>query len=112
MHELTICYHLIQTLQDEVESNVQSIKKIWLAVGELAGIEIDALQFSFPIAAKNSIAANAKLIIHSVAGTAWCETCQLDVNIKTSFAPCPRCGSYDYQIQRGKELMITKIEVG
>ena len=112
MHELNICFSIINSLEQRA-SNQQllRISKVWLEVGALAGIELDALRFSFPIAAKGSIASQASLEIISIAGNACCNKCKNSFIIKTLFDPCCYCDSYDYQVTQGKELRILKMEV-
>lgn len=112
MHELTICLHLIRLIEKEsTMKKFQQVKKIWLEIGELSGIELDAMYFSFPIAAKNTVAQQAQLIINRITGEAWCETCHVNVTIRARFHPCPNCGRYQYQISQGEQLKIAKMEV-
>lgn len=110
MHELNLCLSIIKTLEARAD-NTSRINKVWLEVGTLAGVELDALRFSFPIAAANTIAANATLEIIETPGEAWCQSCQRDVTMSTCFAACPHCNGYNYQVIRGKELKIIKMEV-
>lgn len=113
MHELNICLSLVRLLEKQiaVENHECHLKTIWIEVGELAGIELFALQFSFPIAAANSIAENAVLKIKQVAGCAWCHRCKKNTAIKTLFDSCNKCGYHDFDIVRGKELRVIKVEV-
>lgn len=113
MHELNICLSLIRLLENQLTEHHtnKNIKKIWVEVGELAGIEMDALKFSFPIAASKSVAEKAILKIIPIAGCAWCNSCKNHIVIKTFFDSCVKCGCYDFRIIRGKELRILKIEV-
>lgn len=111
MHELNMCLSLIRLLEKQISGQNQPIKTIWIEVGELAGVELEALQFSFPIAAADTIAAKAQLVIHSIAGNAWCNHCKKNTSIKTFFDSCDKCGYHDFQITQGKELRIIKIEV-
>lgn len=117
MHELNICLSLIRIIEQEVladtarQGSLCRVKKIWLEVGDLAGIDTDALRFSFPIAAARSIANNASLMIITLAGRAWCNECHDSVTIKTRLDSCPNCGNYDYRIMQGKELRVVKMEV-
>ncbi|MCX7122008.1 MAG: hydrogenase maturation nickel metallochaperone HypA [Gammaproteobacteria bacterium] len=109
MHELTICLQLIKLI--EKKSKKQRIKKIWIAVGELTGIDPHALQFSFPIAASHSIAKEAVLEIISISGQSYCNICKINNMIKRLFDPCEKCGLFDFKITQGKELRIVKMEI-
>lgn len=112
MHELNICLNVLSTLETQADQHhFHRVKTLWLEIGDLAGIELDALRFSFPIAASRTIAENATLKIIGVSGKAWCNDCQNSVIIKTLFDPCPHCGDYNYRITQGKALRIIKVEV-
>src|SRR3990167_7587821 len=103
MHELNICLNILNVLERQAHENYfHRVKTIWLEIGELAGIEIDALKFNFPVAASHTLAENATLEIVSVEGRALCHGCQNNVIIKTYFNPCPQCDSYNYTITQGK----------
>jgi len=82
MHELTVCHSIIKTLEGQAKIQAfTKIKTIWLEIGKLTCIELDALQFSFPIVAKDSIAETASLKIKPVAGLAFCQNCQIQMHI-------------------------------
>src|SRR5690606_1053336 len=102
-------------LEDSAKSSdpkVSSIKKVWVEVGALLGIEIEALKFSFPIAASKTIAQGASLEIIKQAGQAWCSNCKKDFALDTLFTPCVFCGLYEYDIICGKAFKLIKMEAG
>lgn len=112
MHELSICLNILQLLEKEAAKNhFQQVKKLWLEIGDLTGIEVAAVQFSFPIAAKRTIAEDAELTIISVAGRGQCKNCQTDIELLSLFSPCPYCAEFNYNIYQGNELNILKMEV-
>ncbi|MBY0377442.1 MAG: hydrogenase maturation nickel metallochaperone HypA [Gammaproteobacteria bacterium] len=114
MHELNICLSLIRLLEQNAHQTsppVQRIKTIWLEIGQLAGLDLDAIYFSFPIAVANTLAQGAKLKIITEAGKAFCHQCKKNVTIDSLLAPCALCGQYDYRIIQGKALRIRTIEV-
>lgn len=117
MHELNICYELMRLVKKSFNTaqlqnnNLCKVNAVWIEVGMLAGIELSALQFSFPIAAKNTIAEHADLKIQIIAGQAWCKICKDHVSMQTLYDACANCGKYDYQVTQGRELRLSKIEV-
>lgn len=112
MHELTICNNIINlAITHARKNNAVCIKAVCIEVGDLAGIDLDALRFSFPIAAARSIAQNATLEITTVPGRARCDICQKTVTLNSYLDPCSQCGQFNYQIMKGKELRIVKMEV-
>lgn len=113
MHELTLCFNLIRILEQTAHSAlppIARIKTVWLEIGELAGIDLDAIRFSFPIAAAHSLAKDATLEIKTQAGRAHCHHCDKNVTLSSLLAPCSICGQYDYTITQGKALRIIKME--
>jgi hydrogenase nickel incorporation protein HypA/HybF len=114
MHELTLCFNLIRILEQTANSAtppIIRIKTVWLEIGELAGIDIDAIRFSFPIAATHSLAKDATLKIKTQAGQALCHNCHKNVTLSSLLAPCSICGQYNYTITQGKALRIIRIAV-
>ncbi len=98
----------------EQEASVQGyqrVKRVFLDIGELAGVELEAMRFSFDIVMRDSIADGAQLEIKTVPAVARCEQCQQTVSIKQRFEACPLCDSYPLTVMSGDELRIRELEV-
>ena len=89
----------------------ERVKSVWLEIGPLAGVELDALRFGFDVVTRNSLAEGAKLEIIEMPGQAWCLQCSKTVPVSQRFDACPECGSYQLQITGGEELRIKELEV-
>ncbi len=112
MHEISICEGILSVLEDNAKTQgFNKVKTVWLEIGELAGIEIEALRFGFDVVTQNSIANNSKLEIITMPGKAWCMVCSYNVNVNQRYQPCPECGSYQLQITSGDEMKIKELEV-
>ncbi|MBT4888938.1 MAG: hydrogenase maturation nickel metallochaperone HypA [Rhodospirillales bacterium] len=112
MHEISICEGILQLIEEQaVEQNYKTVETIWLEIGPLAGVELEALRFGFDVVTKGSLAENAKLEIVETTGEAWCMPCQKSVMVAKQFDACPLCGSYQLQITGGNELRIKEMEV-
>ena len=112
MHEISICEGILQVLEAEaIKQGFSKIKTVFLEIGDLSSIELDALSFGFDVVTKNSVADGAKLEIIRIAGTAWCMKCAKSVIIKRRFDECPDCGSYQLQTTGGNEMRIKELEV-
>lgn len=112
MHEMSLCEGVLQVLQTEAQK--QGFKKVltvWLEIGQLSTVEIDAMRFSFDVVMRNSLAEGANLEIIDVPGKAWCMQCGDTVNVKKRFDECPDCGSYQLQVTAGDEMKIKELEV-
>ncbi len=112
MHEMSICEGILQVMEEQAASQQFSrVKSVWLEIGPLAGVELDALRFGFDVVTRDSLADGARLEIIEMPGTAWCLECSKSVPIRQRFDACPECGSFQLQITGGDELRIKELEV-
>lgn len=112
MHEMSLCEGIVQILENEAGiQHYQRVKTVWLEVGDLAGVEIAALEFSFDIVCRGTLAEGSRLEIVRLPATAWCLHCEREVIIKQRMAPCPECGGYQLQVTAGEDLRIKELEV-
>ncbi len=112
MHEMSLNEGVLQILQDHAESQgFERVKTVWLEIGELSGVEIEAMRFGFDVVMKGSLADGAKLEIIRVPGQAWCMPCEKNVEVKQLFEACPDCGSYQLQVTSGDQMQIKELEV-
>ncbi len=112
MHEMSLCESVLKCLQESAKTqNFKRVKTVWLEIGALSGVEIEALRFSFEVVVKDSLADRAKLEIIALPGEAWCMKCSATVIIEQRFDACPKCGSYQLQVTGGDEMKIKELEV-
>jgi hydrogenase nickel incorporation protein HypA/HybF len=112
MHELSIAISIIELAEEEAKkANATSISKIEVEIGEMAGVEKEALEFCWDSAIEGTMAAKAELIIHYVPGEAHCLECGNDFPIGHFFAECPLCKSFRYEVTKGKELRVSSLMV-
>ena len=112
MHEMALCENILQVLEEQaVEQDFAAVKTVWLEIGPLAGVELEALRFSFEAVASGTLADRAKLVIIETRGEAWCASCAKAVPIQQRFDACPICGGYRLEVLGGEELRIKELEV-
>lgn len=112
MHEMSICESLISIIEQQaVAQSFSKVNRVRLEIGALAGVETEALKFSFDVVTRGGIAENAALEIIELPTGGWCMPCAKDVAVKARFDACPDCGSYQIQITGGEELRIKDMEV-
>ncbi len=112
MHELSLCAGIVDVLREQASAHDYArVKTVRLEVGELAGVEVEALRFGFDVAARGTLADGATLEIVPVPGTAWCLPCAREVVTHRRFDPCPRCGTHQLRLLAGDELRIKELEV-
>ncbi len=109
---MSLCQGILQVLETEShKQGFDSVKNVWLEIGDLAGVEIESLLFCFDAVTRGSLADQARLNIIHTPGSAWCLKCAKTVNVKQRFDECPQCGSYQLQVTGGDEMRIKELEV-
>lgn len=112
MHELSIALSIVELAEEEAKkADATSISKIEVEVGTMAGIDPDALLFAWDAAIQGTMAGQAELVIHTIQAEAHCLECGKDFPAEHFLVQCPDCGSYRYQITKGKELRISSLMV-
>ncbi len=112
MHEMSICESIINVIEQQaVAQSFSKVKRVRLEIGPLAGVELEALRFSFDVVCKGGLAEGAALEVIELPIDAWCMMCAEKTVVKQRFDPCPTCGSYQVQITGGDELRIKEMEV-
>ncbi len=112
MHEMALCESVLQIMEKEAgRQGFSRVKTVWLEIGELSSVEVEAMRFSYEVVTRNSLADGSVLEIVRVPGTAWCMHCGKNVNIQQRFDACPDCGGYQLQVTGGEEMRIKELEV-
>ena len=112
MHEMALCEGVLQVLQEYAnKQGYTRVKTVWLEIGELAGVEVEAMRFGFDVVTRDTLAEGAELRIIARPGEAWCLQCAKTVPVKQRFDACPDCGGYELQVTGGEEMRITELEV-
>lgn len=112
MHEMALCEGVLQVLESNAQTQqFQRVKTVWLEIGALSGVEVEAMRFCFDAVKNGTLANQAKLEIIEVPGAAWCMQCAKAVSVAQRFDACPDCGSYQLQVTDGDEMKIKELEV-
>lgn len=112
MHELSLAQSILSIIEQAVpRQQHERVKTVYLQIGTLSGIEIDALTFSFDIIKERTPFAAAVLSIEEINAQGQCNQCGTIFTLQAYGTPCPRCGSISIVIIRGKEMRVTGIDV-
>jgi hydrogenase nickel insertion protein HypA len=74
MHEMSLAEGIIQLLEDQAKAqDFSRVKQVWLSIGELAGVEVEALDFCLEVVSRDTLAAGARftLCASPVKAGAW-----------------------------------------
>lgn len=112
MHEMSLCEGVRQVIEDNArEKGYSRVKTVWLEIGALAGVEVEAMRFCFDAVMSGSIADGARLEILDTPGRAWCMQCAKTVAVSQRYDICPECGGVQLQVTGGDEMRIKELEV-
>lgn len=112
MHELSLCYGMLKQLQHIAQTQqANRISHIRLQIGPLAGVEIELLKQSFPLASRGTMAEGAELEIEQRPVSIRCKNCAQESEVETNQLTCPLCHSSSTQLISGDEMLIHSIKV-
>ena len=81
-----------------------------LRIGALSGVVPEAMQFAWEVVRNDTMLAEARLDIDSIAAVCWCANCQAEFECKDLMSECPRCHDLSGELRRGRELEIAAVE--
>ena len=113
MHEMGIATEIVRIAIESIPADLADPKvvRINLKVGRLAAVVPQSLRFCFEVAAKETPAEGAELIIEEIAVAARCNACQHRWQIEDPVFQCPHCDSGSIEMLTGRELDIESIEL-
>ncbi|AUR51172.1 hydrogenase maturation nickel metallochaperone HypA [Aquella oligotrophica] len=110
MHEFSLCEGIIKQVLKQKTILPEDIVSINIAIGELAGVDIDSLQFWFPVVAAKFQLADVKLKIDIIPARVICKSCNTEFHLQKLFDPCPVCSAYaNYDFLSGRELLVKSV---
>jgi len=112
MHEMSICESIVQTMKDLARTReFRRVDAVWLEIGPLAGVELEALRFGFDVVTRGTLADGARLEVLQPPASAWCMECMQTVPIQARYDPCPDCGGHGLLVTSGDQMRIKELEV-
>ena len=112
MHEMSLCESIMQIIEQQAEREMFSrVTRVRLEIGRLACVESQAMQFSFEVVTRGTLAEGARLEIVWLPGHAWCMTCAMMIEVDRRFDTCRICGGQPVPSQGGDELRVKDLEV-
>ena len=112
MHELGIATSILETVAKEAARHPESrITRVGVRVGELSGVDVDALQFGFECIVKDTEWEGLVLAVESIPRAQRCPKCATEFRMADFDPQCPQCGEFATQCISGEELNIAYMEV-
>jgi hydrogenase nickel incorporation protein HypA/HybF len=112
MHELGIAESILHRVQQEAAKRSGArVTKVGVRVGELSGVDPDALAFGFEVLVKDTAMEGLALEIDLRKREQRCSSCGREYESGILFSACPDCGSLNTACIGGDELEIAFIEL-
>ncbi len=107
MHEVSIAEGIAEVVEKTAAKNaIKAISSVRVAIGELAGVDCEALLFAWASVSETDLLRGAKLEIERIEGIAWCTDCEKNVPLKRYGNACPLCGGYHLLATAGTEMRV------
>ena len=112
MHELSIATSVLDAVAKEAERRPKAqILKVGLRIGELAGVDCDALMFGWQAITKDSDWEGLLLEIEQIPRRQRCIVCAHEFAAPDFMTACPKCADLMTVTIAGDELDIAYLEV-
>jgi hydrogenase nickel incorporation protein HypA/HybF len=112
VHEFSIALNIIEIAEQEAKkAGASEVTSVEIEVGQLSGVIIEALEFAFESAIKDTILRNASIHLITIPGKARCNHCGQISEAENLFDPCKNCGEFNVSIIAGRELAVKSITV-
>ncbi len=113
MHELDLAHDLIDLAGDAAaRAGAERVLVVRVRVGQLSGVEGDALRTAWPEASIGTVAEGARLEIIDVPLVVWCAFCLCEVTPRAiNHLACPTCGTAAGEVRQGRDLELESLEI-
>ncbi|HEY3328954.1 MAG TPA: hydrogenase maturation nickel metallochaperone HypA [Capsulimonadaceae bacterium] len=112
MHEVGLVQQALDIAFDYARrSGAETISLVRLSIGELSGVEPDAISFSFGVLTEGTMAAKAQLEMVNVPAVYSCNACEREFPLPDRLPVCPNCGGNSILEKEGFDLRVKSIEV-
>jgi hydrogenase nickel incorporation protein HypA/HybF len=112
MHELSIAQSIVETVLHEAAAHGGGrVTRVAVRVGEISGINPDALSFAFDVIVRDTDLAAARLEIEQVPLTQRCRDCGHRFRAVEFQVTCPACGALGTDTVAGDELQVAFLEM-
>jgi hydrogenase nickel incorporation protein HypA/HybF len=112
VHELSIAQSLLDSVRSELAARGNPrVTRVGMRVGEISGVQPDALQFSFEVIVKGTELEQAVLDIERIPFTYRCAACRHEFPVVAFRVECPACGGEKGVAIGGDELQLAYLEV-
>ncbi len=111
MHETALMKNLLDIVDRAARDNGSPrVRRVHLRIGEMAGVNAEAMRFAFEVLSPGTAAEGAELACEKVPLRIRCRRCGAEQRpVDFAFA-CRSCGASDIDILAGREMEVDYIE--
>ncbi len=97
--------------KESSKANASIIDEIEIDIGCFSTVEIDAFEFAWQQAVKETILETTVKKVNHIKGKAKCLNCSAEFALENIYDACPVCGEHLIDIIEGKELRVKSLIV-
>lgn len=109
MHEMGLAMELGTAAREHAAG--RPLKAVYVDVGCFSGVNREALRFGLEAVFRDNTGGPVAIELRDVPAAVRC-LCGREYETADLLVPCPACGGFEREITRGKDLVLTGIEVG
>ncbi|MBE9069837.1 hydrogenase maturation nickel metallochaperone HypA [Leptolyngbya cf. ectocarpi LEGE 11479] len=112
MHEISLMQAALTVALDHAQAQgAQHIHRLQLQVGDLSGVDPEALAFAFDVVTRGTLAEKAELELIPVPVVCYCSSCQQMFQPLDWVYECPCCHQLSTDIRQGRTLELASLEI-
>lgn len=112
MHELSIAQSIVDSAREHAaEHRGRRVLRVGVRVGEISGVNADALEFCFGMTTKDTELDGAALDVERIPVRYRCQQCASEFAAADFTVACPGCASSDTRMIAGDELALSFLEL-
>ena len=112
MHELGVAQEILDRVAREMRKHPGArARAVGVKIGEISGVDRDALAFGFEVLVKDTDWPRLKLEIEYCPRRHRCDNCRQEFDVRDFATACPMCGNAATVLVSGEELDIGYIDV-
>jgi len=112
MHEMGIANSILEGVAQELKRRPGSrAVSVGVRIGELAGVDPDALSFAFEALTLDTDFAGLAIDVEYVVPRSRCTECRHEFDVRNFELLCPNCGSLSTKRLSGDELEFKYLEI-
>lgn len=112
MHELSIAQSIVDSAREHAAPHAgRRVLRIGVRVGEISGVNAEALEFCFGMTVKDTEFEGAALDVERIPVRFRCEACGHEFSAADFAVACPSCAGSATRLVSGDELALSFLEL-